>query len=285
MRGKGKSEKRNYHVPNLDRALQIVETLSAHPRGLNRNEIAAATGCTSTMVYRNMMTLTDAGWTYRDEASGSYRLSRRLLDFAVSGSDEYSLASVAWTDMCALRDETNLTVQLGILTRDGTGILVETADSRNPIRYVEEKGVRTTDLHVGAGWKSIMAFLPDAECSNLLDGLSFRRLTANTITSRSELEKVLANVRKCGYAVDNAEGREGLHCVAAPIFDRTGNPVGTLAISAPAEQLPECDFKRRADSAIAAAAAVSAKLGWNCRAEKDRKHKAFEPTQLRRQRK
>jgi hypothetical protein len=41
VRGKGKSEKRNYHVPNLDRALQIVETLSAHPRGLNRNEIAA----------------------------------------------------------------------------------------------------------------------------------------------------------------------------------------------------------------------------------------------------
>ena len=249
MRGKGKSEKRNYHVPNLDRALQIVETLSAHPRGLNRNEIAAATGCTSTMVYRIMMTLTDAGWTYRDEASGAYRLSRRLLDFAVSGSDEYSLASVAWTDMCALRDETNLTVQLGILTRDGTGILVETADSRNPIRYVEEKGVRTTDLHVGAGWKSIMAFLPDAEC----------------------LEKVLANVRKCGYAVDNAEGREGLHCVAAPIFDRTGNPVGTLAISAPAEQLPECDFKRRADSAIEAAAAVSAKLGWNCKVKKQSK--------------
>ena len=268
MRGKGKSEKRNYHVPNLARALQIVETLSAHPRGLNRNEIAAATGCTSTMVYRIMMTLTDAGWTYRDEASGAYRLSRRLLDFAVSGSDEYSLASVAWTDMCALRDETNLTVQLGILTRDGTGILVETADSRNPIRYVEEKGVRTTDLHVGAGWKSILAFLPDAECSHFLDGLSFKRLTANTITSRSELEKVLANVRKCGYAVDNAEGREGLHCVAAPVFDRTGRPVGTLCISAPAEQMPEKDFERRARSVIAVAAAVSAKLGWSKNSQK-----------------
>ena len=271
MISKGNSEKRNYHVPNLDRALQIVETLSAHPRGLNRNEIAAATGCTSTMVYRIMMTLTDAGWTYRDETSGAYRLSRRLLDFAVSGSDEYSLSSVAWSDMCALRDETNLTVQLGILTRDGTGNLVETADSRNPIRYVEEKGVRTRDLHVGAGWKSILAFLPDAECSRLLDGLSFKRLTANTITSRSELEKVLANVRKCGYAVDNAEGREGLHCVAAPVFDRTGRPVGTLCISAPAEQMPEKDFERRSQSVIAVAAAVSAKLGWNKNSRKGMK--------------
>ena len=167
MRGKGKSEKRNYHVPNLDRALQIVETLSAHPRGLNRNEIAAATGCTSTMVYRIMMTLTDAGWTYRDEASGAYRLSRRLLDFAVSGTDEYSLASVAWPEMCSLRDEINLTVQLGIITADGRGLIIESVASRNPIRYVEEKGVWTTDLNTGAGWKCMLAFMSEDERNRL----------------------------------------------------------------------------------------------------------------------
>ena len=268
MRGKGKSEKRNYHVPNLDRALQIVETLSAHPRGLNRNEIAAATGCTSTMVYRIMMTLTDAGWTYRDEASGAYRLSRRLLDFAVSGTDEYSLASVAWPEMCSLRDEINLTVQLGIITADGRGLIIESVASRNPIRYVEEKGVWTTDLNTGAGWKCMLAFMSEDERNRLLSALPFRRLTANTITSRSKFEKVLVEVRDLGYAVDRAEGHEGLHCVAAPIFDRTGLVIGTICASAPAEQLPECDFKRRADSAIEAAAAVSAKLGWNCRTEK-----------------
>ena len=267
MRGADKAEKRNYHVPNLDRALQIVEALSAHPRGLNRNEIAAATGCSSNMVYRIMMTLSDAGWAYRSEATGAYRLSRRLLDLAVAGSDEYSLASVAWSEMCALRDMTNLTVQLGILTSDGTGIIIETAESRNPIRYVEETGVRTTDLHTGAGWKSIMAFLPNAECARLIDGLSFRRFTARTITSREKLEKVLADVRRCGYAVDDAERREGLNCVAAPIFNRTGNPVGTLGLSAPAEQLPRKDFKRRAQSVIAVAAAVSTKLGWNSKSK------------------
>lgn len=271
MKDKGKTAKRNYHVPNLDRALQIVEVLSSFPHGLNRNEIAAETGCSQNMVYRIMMTLVDAGWAYRDEATGAYRLSRRLLDLAVAGSDEYSLASVAWPEMCALRDKTNFTVQLGVLIDDGTGIILEVAESRNPIRYVEEKGVHTADLHTGAGWKSILAFLPDVECACFLDRLSFRCLTPNTVTSRTEFEKVLDGVRRRGYAVDDSEGREGLHCVAAPIFDRTGNPVGTLAISAPAEQFPECDFKRRADSAIEAAAAVSAKLGWNCKVKKQSK--------------
>lgn len=257
-----RSAKRNYHVPNLDRALQIVEVLSSSPRGLNRNEIAVATGCTPTMVYRIMMTFVDAGWVYRDEATGIYRLSRRLLDLAVAGTDECSLVATAWPDMCALRDETNITVQLGMITSEGAGVLLETAESRSPIRFVAEKGVRVTDLHAGAGWKSILAFLPAEECARRLKGLSYRRITDTTITSRAELEKELEKVRTCGYAVDDSEIVEGLHCVAAPIFDRTGYPIGTLTLSAPAEQLPKKDFKRRAASVMVAAATVSAKLGW-----------------------
>ena len=258
-----RTARRNYHVPNLDRALQIVERLSLSPRGLNRNEIASETGCSPNMVYRIMMTLVDAGWAYRDEATGVYRLSQRLLDIAIAGSDEYSLTAVAWPEMCALRDKTTFTVQLGVLTGDGRGIILETAQSRNPIRYVEEKGVWTTDLNTGAGWKSILAFLPVEDSTRLMDALPFRRHTANTITSRAELEKALVTVRKQGYAVDNSEGREGLHCIAAPIFDRTGRAVGTLCISAPSEQMPSADFKCHGASVAAAAAAVSAKLGWN----------------------
>ena len=261
MNAKRKSEKRNYHVPNLDRALQIIEKLSACPTGLNRNEIAAATGCSPNMVYRIMMTLVDAGWAYRGTETGVYRLSRRLLDLAIAGSDEYSLVTVAWPEMCALRDETNITVQLGVLDADGTGLLLETAESRSPIRFVAEKGTRVTDLHAGAGWKTMIAFLPEDERAAVLDRLSYRKLTNTTITSRAAIEKALAQVRACGYAVDDAEMIEGLHCVAAPIFDRTGRPVGTLSLSAPAEQLPKKDFKRRAASVMAAAAAVSAKLG------------------------
>ena len=262
MAAANRAVKRNYHVPNLDRALQIVEVISSSPRGLNRNEIAAATGCSPTMVYRIMMTFADAGWVYRDDATGIYRLSRRLLDLAVAGTDECSLAAAAWPEMCALRDETNITVQLGMITSDGTGVLLETAESRHPIRFVAEKGVRVADLHAGAGWKSMLAFLPDEERARRLDGLSYRRITSTTITSRAALEKVLAQVRSCGYAVDDSEIVEGLHCVAAPIFDRTGYPVGTLTLSAPAEQLPQKDFERRAASVMAAAAVVSAKLGW-----------------------
>ncbi len=256
------NRKRDYHVPNLDRALCIMEKLAAAPRGLNRNEIAASTGCSPNMVYRIMMTLADAGWAYRNADTGVYRLSRHLLDLAVSGSDEHSLTAAAWPEMCALRDETGVTVMLGALTATDEGLLLETAESRAPLRFAVDKGFRTSDLHAGAGWRSIMAFLPEAERSSLLGRLSYRRLTASTVTTRAGLEKILKKVRACGYAEDNGELTEGVNCLAAPIFDRTGRPVGTLSLSAPAEQLPQRDFKRRAASVMAAAASVSAKLGW-----------------------
>jgi DNA-binding IclR family transcriptional regulator len=58
-------ELKNYHVPNLDRALLVLEVLARHPAGLNRNELASKTGCSPTMIYRIAMTLTHGGYLLR----------------------------------------------------------------------------------------------------------------------------------------------------------------------------------------------------------------------------
>jgi len=253
----------SYHVPNLDRALVILGLLAKNPTGLNRNEIAAASGCSTTMVYRIAMTLTESGFLFRDGATGRYRLSSKLLDIGVAGSDEYSLVHAAWPEMTALRDATGITVMLGCLYNGREGLLLETAESRSVIRFVVEKGFRTKDLHAGAGWKSILAFLPEDDLSAVLKKLTLRPITTNTITSCEAFFKALARIRRRGYATDNAEITEGVHCVAAPIFDRKGKPIGTLSLSAPAEQLPIRAFADRGRQTRVAADRVSAKLGWN----------------------
>lgn len=260
-----RKEKANYHVPNLDRALVILDLLSKNPAGLNRNEIAAASGCSATMVYRIAMTLTDGGFLFRDEASGRYRLSSKLLDIGVAGADEHSLAHVAWPEMTALRDATNITVMLGCLYNGSEGLLLETAESRSAVRFVVEKGFRTRALHTGAGWKSMLAYLPQPQLAAVLAGLRYEALTPNTRTTREAVLQDLAEIRRRGFAIDRAEITEGIHCVAAPIFDRKGYPVGTLTLSAPAAQLPAKDFALRGRQTCEAADRVSAKLGWNKR--------------------
>jgi len=254
--------KNNYHVPNLDRALVILDVLSRHPAGLNRNEIAAASGCSTTMVYRIVMTLADNGFLFRDEASGRYRLSLKLLDIGVAGSDEFSLTNVAWPEMTALRDATDMTVMLGCLTSEFEGLLLESAESRAMSRYVAQKGLRVKTLHVG-GWKCLLAYWPEDRLNAYLDQAAFKALTPNTPTTRAAVLEALKEVRRTGYAIDHAEMTEGNHCAVAPIFDRTGTPVGPLCLSGLTSQLPVKDFARRGRQVREAADRISAKLGWN----------------------
>lgn len=251
----------NYHVPNLDRALVILELLSKHSAGLNRNEIAAASGCSATMVYRIAMTLADNGFLFRDEASGRYRLSSKLLDIGVAGSDEFSLTHVAWPEMAALRDETNLTVMLGCLYGEFEGLLLESAESRAMSRYVAQKGLRVPMLHIG-GWKCILAHWPESRLAAYLNQATFTAQTSNTPVTRKAVLSALNTARRVGYATDESEMTEGVHCVVAPIFDRTGMPVGPLCLSGLAMQLPAKDFAERGRQVREAADRISAKLGW-----------------------
>ncbi len=252
----------NYHVPNLDRALVILELLSKHPAGLNRNEIASASGCSTTMVYRIVMTLADNGFLFRDEVSGRYRLSLKLLDIGCAGADEYSLTHVAWPEMTALRDATDMTVMLGVLVSESEGLLLESAESRAKSRYVAQKGFRVSMFHVG-GWKCILAYWPEDRLNAYLDQATFKALTPNTPVTRAAVLKALQEVRRAGYAIDHAEMTEGNHCVVAPIFDRTGKPVGPLCLSGLTTQLPVKDFARRGKQVREAADRISAKLGWS----------------------
>jgi DNA-binding IclR family transcriptional regulator len=256
------SDLKNYHVPNLDRALLVLEVLSRHPAGLNRNELATKTSCSPTMIYRICMTLTHGGYLSRHDETGLYRLSRKLIDLGCSGSDEYSLATIAWPEMVALRDESGVTNMVGCLYNDEEGVVLEVAESRNRMRFVVEKGFSTRDFHTGAGWKSILAFLPPARLQSIVKRMKFAKFTEHTIVTPKNFLKELETVRLKGYAFDQQEATIGINCIAAPIFNRKGEAIGTLNMSGFTDQLPKKDFTKNGLLVKAHADKISRKLGY-----------------------
>ncbi|MGH3272591.1 MAG: IclR family transcriptional regulator domain-containing protein [Trebonia sp.] len=64
-------------------------------------------------------------------------------------------------------------------------------------------------------------------------------MTANTITSRDELEMCLAEARERGYATDQEELEPHLCCVAAPVYGRDGTVVASVSVSGPASRLSD----------------------------------------------
>jgi DNA-binding IclR family transcriptional regulator len=57
------------------------------------------------------------------------------------------------------------------------------------------------------------------------------RLTATTIADFAKFIAEIKKVRETGFAVDDLENEPGVRCVAAPIYDYTGNIVAAVSIS------------------------------------------------------
>ena len=113
------------------------------------------------------------------------------------------------------------------------------------------------------------AFIPpakpiigDEEREAALTGVKLTAITKNTITSRAALNAELARILKQGYALDNEEREEGLHCIGAPIFDHTGFVVATLSVSWPGFRYERGDEADKIEKVKAAAGRISTILGY-----------------------
>jgi DNA-binding IclR family transcriptional regulator len=86
--------------------------------------------------------------------------------------------------------------------------------------------------------KAILAFLPESDQVSLIKRLELIASTNNTITDRAALIEHLATVRAQKFAIDNEESEDGIRCVGAPVFDRTGRVFAAISVSGPAYRLP-----------------------------------------------
>jgi DNA-binding IclR family transcriptional regulator len=91
-------------------------------------------------------------------------------------------------------------------------------------------------LHATGLGKALLAYLDDDYVTDLVaEGLP--KLTGHTHVSAAALRRELTAVREVGYAVEREESLLGEGGVAAPIFDRTGAPIGAVGVAGPKERL------------------------------------------------
>jgi DNA-binding IclR family transcriptional regulator len=58
-------------------------------------------------------------------------------------------------------------------------------------------------------------------------------MTPSSITSPRKLRAHLAEVRANGVAYDECESNDAVHCVAAPVYERSGGMAAAMSISVP----------------------------------------------------
>ena len=250
-----------YSVPNLDRALSILETLSAAPSGLTLSELAAVLEIPANSVFRISRTLEERGYLERNESTKKFQLTQKLLRLSCApAAGERSLTEAALETMRSIRDQTLETVLLGTIS--GTeGIVLEQVPGRHPFRFCVEVGVRF-ELHTAAPGKAILAALPQTEATALMERMPFTRFNARTITKKSAFAAELRRTRERGFGVDEGEEREGAHCIGSVILDRHGAPAGAIWITGPSSRLPASTFDATGLLLKNAGRLISNKLGY-----------------------
>jgi DNA-binding IclR family transcriptional regulator len=249
-----------YVIPSLDRALSILEYLATCPAPCGVSDIARTLKLSKNSVFRILVSLHARGYLERDEADKTYCLSGKLLTIGYTAIDEASLVEKSLDAMRRLRDATRETVLLGTLV-DGRGMVLEQVASPEPVKFLVSVGHRFP-LHTAAPGKAMLAFLPHDEQETILDAMTWTRFNDRTITDRDQFRRELAEVLAKGYAVDRGEQVEGLHCVAATVFDHRGRPLASLWVTGPSFRLLQDDFPRVAKLVMEKADMISRRFGY-----------------------
>ena len=95
--------------------------------------------------------------------------------------------------------------------------------------------------------------MPEAERDIILTSKKLERLTPQTITNPKRLLDELTRIRNLGYALSKGERNPDAFSLAAPVFERKDQLIGSLAIAGPISRFtPESEKIYLTDLMIAA---------------------------------
>jgi IclR family transcriptional regulator, acetate operon repressor len=242
----------------VDRALDVLETVVLTGTRSSLAEVAEGAAVPKPTAHRILQTLVARGYA-RQAGDGTYGPGLKILTLAGQLDETLELADLARPAMLELQATLPETVHLALLQGDHATYVAK-LEGRRAYRMASVIG-STLALHSTSIGKAVLAFLPEQQRSEAIGPEPWPRRTEHTITTSSALARDLEDIRARAFSLDNEENEEQIRCVGAAVFDRHGQVIGGVSLSAPAFALTFEDALVVGPSVARAAAAISCSLG------------------------
>jgi len=251
-------------IATVERAADVL-TLFARSEDatLGVTEIAQSLGLSKAAVHRILASLRSRSFVELDEDSRRYSLGPASFELGLSYLARIDVRSLAAPELAWLSRETQETATLSVLAGDGRIYVDQVTPPREIVMSVP-LGQRFP-LHAGSSSKALLAFLPNEEVENYLQG-QLRQFTETTRTEPDELRRDLAQIRSRGFATSAGERQAGAASVAAPVLDHSGRPIAAMSVCGPAERLA-AELDHAAALLLESAARVSVRMGHRPKAD------------------
>ncbi|MDQ7777668.1 HTH-type transcriptional regulator BhcR [Paracoccus aminovorans] len=238
----------------LDRALDILD-LIASSSGLTLSEIGQRLDMAPSTVHRVLVTLAARGVAETDPATQAWHVGPTAFRHGSAFMRRSGLVERARPLLRRLMEQTGETANLGILNGDAV-LFLSQAETHETIRAFFPPGTRSA-LHASGIGKALLAHVRPAQLRLMLQGMELQRFTDKTLTEAQALEQDLARIRARGYSLDNEERTPGMRCIAAPIFDLSGEAAAGISVSGPTLRMSDARLEAMSKAVIAAALELS----------------------------
>lgn len=256
------------------RAVQSVEVggrlllaLAAQPAPMALKDLAARAGLSASRAHPYLVSFGRLGLIEQDPVSQRYALGPAALQIGLACLHQLDPIKVATPVAEALAERFNQAVAIAVWANFGATI-VRLIEGRRPLHVNMRVGM-VMSLYGTATGRAFAAVLPAERLERALAGPlgDLPEAAAQSLAApREERLHCVDEWRREG--VMRAAGRPipGVNALSAPVFDHEGAPALVITMLGPQDTLPIEPGAAAVDAVRAAAAEVSARLGWQVQA-------------------
>ncbi len=246
-------------VQSVDRAISVLEILAQRGEA-GVSEVAAEIDVHKSTAFRLLGALEARGLVEQSGERGKYRLGFGIVRLAGAVTGRIDITQQGRPVCERLAEEIGETVNIAVLQEH---YAINLYQVRGPGAVTAHNWVgQLTPLHATSSGKVLLAYLPARERAALLAEAGLKKVTPHTITSKTRLEKHLAEVREAGYAWTQEELEIGLHAMAAPVLDREGQVIAAVTASGPSYRFTEERMRELAPVLMKGAEEISHRMGY-----------------------
>jgi DNA-binding IclR family transcriptional regulator len=247
-------------MSSLEKMLGMLDVFTSERPIWSSEDLIQNLGAPASTCYRYLKVLHSAGYLAR-VANGSYALGPRImeLDRVSRESDPVYLAGSPIAQR--LTYDTGQSSLLCILFSDSV-MCVQQARGRDVPTNLFNRGQRRP-LVAGASAKAILAHLPMHQL-RILYARHAQAVAGVGLGGDWEAFKAsLKLIRHQGYSMTQGDYNAGIMSIGAPLFNREGEVLGSVALAASIETIRPENFKNYAQQVILAAKDITATIASN----------------------
>lgn len=223
-------------IKSLDRALDVLARLGDLEEA-TLSELAGDLGQSPATIYRVLTTYRAHAFTSFDETRQVWSIGAGAFQTGAKFMRSSSMVERARPHLRHLMEATGETANLGV-AKDTDVLFLSQSETHHAIRAFFPPGT-VSPMHASGIGKALLAQWSEKGVAKMLASRTPEHFTEHTLTTQVALMADLTETLKRGYSFDAEEKNIGMRCIAAPVFDVTGEAVAGLSISGPVARISD----------------------------------------------